>query len=69
VLALKTILLILAILIIVGLILPVLHLLALVLAVVVGAIVVMAAWKVLFGGGAAATGIGHDRGGPPAING
>ena len=65
----KTILVILAILIVIGLVLPVLHLLAFVLVVVAGAIVVMAAWKVLFGGAAAASGIGHDRGGPPAING
>ncbi|HEY7993113.1 MAG TPA: hypothetical protein VID24_02745 [Candidatus Eremiobacteraceae bacterium] len=65
----KTILVILAIVVVIGLILPVLHLLAVVLAVVVSAIVVMAAWKVLFGGNAAAAGIGQDRGGPPAING
>jgi len=65
---LKTILVILGVLIIVGLVLPVLHILAVVLAIVGGAIVVMAAWKVLFGGGAT-TSVGHDRGGPPAISG
>ena len=65
---LKTLLAIVAVLILIALVLPFLHLLAFALVVVAAAIVVMAAWKVLFGG-AAATSAGHDRSGPPAING
>ena len=63
----KTLLVILAILIIIGLVLPLLHLLAIGLVVAGAAIVVMAAWKVLFGASHVAS-IGQDRGGPPALH-
>jgi small neutral amino acid transporter SnatA (MarC family) len=46
-----------------AIVLPLLHLVAAVLLVVGGAIVLMAAWKVLFG----PQGAGQGRGGPPAI--
>ena len=62
----KLALVVLAILILVGILLPLLHLLAVALVVVGAAIVVMAAWKVLFGGSGLAS-IGRDRGGPPAL--
>ena len=62
----KTLLVILAILIIIGVVLPLIHLLVIGLVVAGAAIVVMAAWKVLFGGSRLAS-IGHDRGGPPAL--
>jgi hypothetical protein len=61
----KIVLAIVALLIVFAIVLPLLHLLAAVLVVVGGAIVLMAAWKVLFGAPAGA----HRRGGPPAING
>jgi len=58
----KVVLLILALLIIIGIVLPILHLLLAALVLAGAVIVVMAAWKVLFGTGAAHIGQG---GGPP----
>ena len=60
----KVVLLILALLIIIGIVLPILHLLAVALVLAGAVIVVMAAWKVLFGAGAARIGQG---GGPPSL--
>jgi hypothetical protein len=65
---LKIAIAILAIIVLAAILLPLLHLLAFAFVVVAAAIVVMAAWKILFGG-ASAVGADHDRGGPPAING
>jgi hypothetical protein len=53
-----------AVLIIFAIVLPLLHLIGAVLVIAGAAIVVMAAWKVLFGAPAATQG----RGGPPAIS-
>jgi hypothetical protein len=66
---LKIAIAILALIVLAAIVLPLLHLIVFGLVVAAAAIVVMAAWKVLFGGGASAVGAGHDRGGPPAING
>ena len=59
----KLALAILAIVIVFAILLPLLHLLAAVLLVVGGAIVLMAAWKVLFGTPAGV----RPSGGPPAL--
>ena len=60
----KILLAIVALLIVFAVILPLLHLFLAVLVMVGGVIVIMAAWKVLFGATAAAQG----RGGPPALS-
>jgi len=60
----KIALAIVALIIIFAIVLPLLHLLVAALVVVGAAILLMAAWKVLFGSSIAAQG----RGGPPAIN-
>lgn len=60
----KIVLAIVALLIVFAIVLPLLHLVLAVAVLIGGAIVLMAAWKVLFGAPAASQG----RGGPPAIN-